>query len=229
MRLDEIREGLFVAGTDTGVGKTVVAACVARALVRRGRRVGVLKPVASGGVRREGVVVSEDALLLGAASGTDRSPEEIAPFCFEAPLAPPLAARLEGREVRWDGVAAALAAARRGCDVLVVEGAGGLFSPLAEKRSNLDLARLTGLPLWLVVPARLGMIHQAVAALRAARAEGVVAAGFVANGLSEAHPHVAWDVAQIEAATGVPCVGRLPRAASLAAQAPGTDPAAYFA
>lgn len=206
---------VFIAGTDTGVGKTVAAAALAAAWRAAGRRVGVLKPVASGGVERNGAVASEDALLLADAAGCDRPLEEINPFCFRAPLAPPLAALREGRAVRWDALESAFRRIAAASDRVVVEGAGGLFSPLAEGKTCWDLARELSIPVWLVVPCRLGMIHQAVAPIEAARAGGWPVRGLVLNGVpgfppGAEHPGWEWDLDWIVRRTGVPCAGRIP-------------------
>ncbi len=211
MRLDELKEGVFIAGTDTGVGKTVVAGLAARAAVEGGRRVAVMKPVASGGRRRGAACVSADAEFLLAACRREIPMAQVNPFCFEAALAPPLAAALEGRAISWEGILEAYGLLRRQADFLVVEGAGGVFSPVAQGRTCLDLAQVLKLPLWVVVPCRIGMIHQAASALLAARAGGRPAAGFVASGIASDHPHWEWDVHEITRQTDVPCVGRVPR------------------
>ena len=208
--MDGLARGVFIAGTDTGVGKTIVSAIAAILLKRRFGRVAVFKPVATGGVRRDGVLVSEDALFLRAAIGSAMPLAAVNPQCFEVPLAPPLAAAKEGRSVDWSAIEAGWKALA-GSVPVVVEGVGGLFSPVAEGMTNLDLARMTGLPVWVVVPARLGMIHQAVATIGAAKAHGIRPAAFVVNGVSAEHPDWRWDEGEIARATGVPCAGRVPR------------------
>ena len=92
--------GLFITGTDTGVGKTYVATLIVRSLLRAGHRVGVYKPVASGCRPERGTLVSDDALALWDAAGRPGELERVCPQRFEAPLAPPLAARAEGKEVK---------------------------------------------------------------------------------------------------------------------------------
>ncbi len=203
MRLSDAGPGVFVAGTDTDAGKTVVACLAARAAAALGRSVVVMKPVASGG--------TEDAERLLAACGRPLPMRLVNPFCFSEPVAPPLAAEREGRSIDLDTALAAFRELARGADYAVVEGAGGLASPIAPGATCLDLARRMGLPLWVVVPARVGMIHQAVSTLVAARALGFPAAGFVVSGGAGEDPDRAWDVARIVEATGVPCVGRVPR------------------
>ncbi len=161
--------GLFVTGTDTGVGKTYVAAMIARALAAEGRRVGVYKPAASGCSRdAHGNLTSDDAVQLWEAAGKPGDLEHVCPQRFAAPLAPHLAARAEGRELDFDQLRWGLDYWRPRSDVVVVEGAGGLFSPLSDEKLNIDLALALGFPLVVVAANRLGTIHATIAVLKAA-------------------------------------------------------------
>ena len=202
MKLSELERGVFIAGTDTDAGKTVVACLSARAAAALGRRVAVMKPVASGG--------RGDAERLVAACGRPLPLDRVNPFFFSAPLAPPLAAGQEGKRIDVEVILEAYRELARTADFVVVEGAGGLLSPVVPEGTCLDLARAIGLPVWVVVPARVGMIHQAAATLIAACALGVAPVGFVVSGISGDHPHWEWDVARITGMTGTPCVGRVP-------------------
>ena len=145
--MSETIPGLFVVGTDTGVGKTRVAAGIARAMVGEARRVGVLKPVATGAVREGDAWKVDDADALIAAIGGDATTAEVCPIAFAEPLAPPVAARRSGRLLGADEVVDATRAAirdwqtRRGAAVMVVEGVGGLLCPLAEGITVADLKR----------------------------------------------------------------------------------------
>ena len=172
-----VAPGLFVTGTDTGVGKTAVAVAIIRDLVAAGHRVGVYKPAASGVVAGD---PASDAALLHAAAGRPDLPQEaVCPQIFAAPIAPPDAARAEGRTVDEGLLRTGLERCRLGSDVVVVEGAGGLFSPLGDATSGADLAREFGLPLVIVDAARLGLIGRTLMAVRAARAEGLRVAAIV--------------------------------------------------
>jgi dethiobiotin synthetase len=175
--------GLFVTGTGTGVGKTFVAAQIARTLAATGRRVGVYKPAASGCRLVEGKLLSDDAHALWEVAGRPGELEQVCPQRFAAPLAPHLAARAEGREVD-------AALLRRGLDpwlacsdVVVVEGAGGLLSPLTDDEYVADLAADFGFPLVVVAANVLGTIHQTLAALVVAATfrDGLDVAGVVLN------------------------------------------------
>ncbi|MFO0423541.1 MAG: dethiobiotin synthase [Planctomycetia bacterium] len=168
------RRGLFVTGTDTDVGKTAVACAIARQLVAAGKRVGVYKPVASGA----GPAAS-DVMRLWEAAGRPLTPAQVCPQSFAAPIAPPRSARAEGRVIDErllrDGLEPWWAAS----DIVVVEGAGGLFSPLGDTLLNVDLARQLGLPLVVVDAARLGAIGRTLTTVTAARASGLAVAAVV--------------------------------------------------
>jgi dethiobiotin synthetase len=175
--------GLFITGTDTGVGKTYVGCLIARSLYAAGLRVGVYKPVASG-CRREGdTLVSDDALALWRAAGEPGELAHVCPQRFAAPLAPHLAARAEGKEVDAELLRTGLDYWRSRSDALLVEGAGGLMSPLTDDNYVADLAAELRFPLIVVVRNALGAIHQALATLVTAEAFalGLPVAGIVLN------------------------------------------------
>lgn len=168
--------GLFVTGTDTDVGKTAVAVAIVSELVATGMRVGVYKPVASGAPGGGG-----DAERLWRAAGRPLAVDAVCPQSFAAPLAPADAARLEGRVVDETLLRRGIEPWWAANDLVVVEGAGGLFSPLAPRTLGVDLARDLGLPLVVVDAARLGLIGRTLATVRAARAEGLHVAAVVVS------------------------------------------------
>lgn len=145
------RRILFVTGTDTGVGKTVLAAALTRHLKERGQSVHAVKPLCSGG--------RADARSLRAALGGRVSLERINPWAFAAPVTPRVAAAQEGRRVRLAEVLGFLRAAAPPGGVLVVEGAGGLLSPLGEDFDSRDLIRALGAEVLVVAPNRLGALN----------------------------------------------------------------------
>jgi dethiobiotin synthetase len=180
--------GLFVTGTDTGVGKTYVAALIARSLAAQGKRVGVYKPAASGCLRdTQSELVSEDAVALWHAAGCPGELDRVCPQRFAAPLAPPLAARAEGREVDAGLLCSGLDYWRDRSDVIIVEGAGGLMSPLGQEGDVdlyvADLAADFGFPLVVVAANRLGTINATLQTLLTARSfrGGLSVAGVVVN------------------------------------------------
>src|SRR3954471_17874416 len=131
--------GLFITGTGTGVGKTYVGALVARALRTAGKRVGVYKPVASGCDIRDGKLISPDAIALWEAAGRPGTLEQVCPQLYAAPLAPDLAARAEGKQVDPQHLREGIRFWQTTSDVVLVEGAGGLMSPLSDDDYNADL------------------------------------------------------------------------------------------
>lgn len=166
-----MRHGIFVTGTDTDVGKTAVAIALVRRLVAAGERVGVYKPVATGG--------TGDAAALWEAAGRPLTLDQVCPQVFPAAISPPRSARAAGAEVDAALLARGLEPWTRGFDIVVVEGAGGLFSPLADGLSNADLAGRLGMPLVVVDAARLGAIGRTLATVTAARARGLTVAAVV--------------------------------------------------
>ena len=161
--------GVFVTGTGTEVGKTVVAATIARTLAGKGKRVAVFKPAVTG--LDEGV--ETDHALLRRASGSDQSDEEIAPYRYGPPASPHLAAALAGEEIDPERLRRAAAAGAVGADAIVCEGVGGLLVPLAPGYLVRDLAADLGYPLVVVAAPGLGTINHTLLTVEAARAAGL--------------------------------------------------------
>lgn len=173
-------QGLFITGTDTGVGKTWTACALASRLVERGVRVGVYKPVCSGAeIGAAGQPIWNDLDRLWEAMGRWADPEVICPQKFRAPLAPPLAAEAEGARVDAARLRFGVDWWRGRVDLLLVEGAGGLLSPLTEAETNLDLARDLGFPLLVVAANRLGTINHTLLTLHCAQTHSLAMAGVV--------------------------------------------------
>jgi dethiobiotin synthetase len=175
--------GLFITGTDTGVGKTYVAARIARALVADGRKVGVYKPAASGCTGDGGSLVCDDAVALWNAAGQPGELDRVCPQRFAAPLAPPLAARAEGREIDAAMLRDGIEYWTQRSEIVLVEGSGGLMSPMGEDEYVADLAEAFRFPLVVVSRNVLGTINQTLQTLIAATAfgEGLPVAGVVLN------------------------------------------------
>ena len=180
--------GLFVTGTDTDVGKTYVTALLAERLRAAGKTVGIYKPAASGAEIFHGEPVWGDVEALRTAAGlTTADDDRICPQRFRAPLAPPVAAAAEGRTVDARLLTAGAAAWAGRCDVLLVEGAGGLLCPLAFGDAGaggvtvLDVAAALGYPLLVVARAGLGTVNHTLLTLAAARSRGVPVAGVLLN------------------------------------------------
>jgi dethiobiotin synthetase len=167
--------GIFVTGTGTEVGKTVVAAAIARSLAAGGESVAVFKPAVTG-LSEPG---EPDHELLRRASGSSQADEEIAPYRYEPPASPHLAAELAGERIEPSRLIRAADRAAAGADVLVCEGVGGLMVPLAEAYLVRDFARDLGLPLVVVAPPGLGTINHTLLTLEAARSAGLEVAAVV--------------------------------------------------
>lgn len=176
--------GIFVTGTDTGVGKTTVACGLAAALRRRGQRIGVLKPAETGcALGPDGRRIADDAERLRFFAECAAGPEICCPYALSEPLAPAVAARRDGVRIELNVIAAAYAELAATHDVVLVEGAGGLLVPLTEQLTFADLAARLRLPLLLVVGNRLGAINHALLTVENARMRGLQFAGYVVNEL----------------------------------------------
>jgi dethiobiotin synthetase len=169
--------GVFVTGTGTEVGKTVVAAAIARTLAAEGRRVAVFKPAVTG-LDEEG---ESDHSLLRRASGSSQSDEEIAPYRYRPPASPHLAAALAGEEIDPERLRQAARSAAAGADAIVCEGVGGLLVPLTPIYLVRDLAAELGHPLVIVASPGLGTINHTLLTIESARAGGLTVAAVVLN------------------------------------------------
>ncbi|WP_082420755.1 dethiobiotin synthase [Paenibacillus sp. A3] len=170
--------GIFVTGTDTGVGKTVITAAIAAALRSEGRNVGVWKPVQSGGLIGKGVTDAER--LLRGTDIADR-PEQVAPFTFAAPLAPALAAMQAGVSLTMAGLLAAGEPLAERYDALLIEGAGGAAVPLTSDALVADLIAELGVPALIVAHCGLGTVNHTLLTAALLRQRGIPVAGVVMN------------------------------------------------
>lgn len=209
--------GLFIAGTDTDVGKTYVGCLVARRLVEQGVRVGVYKPAASGCRLEAGQLVSDDACALWQAAGSPGELDRVCPQRFAAPLAPPAAARAAGRAVDARLLRSGLGYWIERSDLVIVEGAGGLLSPIGEADLVADLAADFRLPLLIVVRNAIGAINQALQTLHVAATyrRKLPAAGVVLNRPSPAaDASAAGNASELARWTRVPVLADVPYGAT---------------
>lgn len=169
--------GLFVTGTDTGVGKTIVAASILAALRHRGERVAAFKPVLTGTDEPSGPEWPPDDVLLADAAGMRAA--DVAPARFGPPVSPHLAAALAGGQLDPAAMRAAFAGRAAEADVVIAEGVGGLLVPLAPGYLVRDLAVDLGLPIVIAARPGLGTINHTLLTVEAARAVGLVVAGVV--------------------------------------------------
>jgi dethiobiotin synthetase len=179
-------KGVFVTGTDTGVGKTLVAAGLVRGLVAQGLRVAVMKPVASGSDRTAEGLRNADALALMAASNVAVPYERVNPYCFEPPISPHIAADEAGIRVDLAQIRRDFDALVASSDWMIVEGAGGWLAPLGPAMGIAELALTLQLPVVMVVGLRLGCINHALLTKLAIEAHGAQFAGWIANTIDPA-------------------------------------------
>ena len=228
---------LFVTGTDTGVGKTVVSRLLISGLRQRGVTVGVVKPVETGCLLgADGELIAADATALWQANGQSLALEDVVPYRFVTPIAPAVAAMKEDRQIDFDFLADHIQRLSSECELLIVEGAGGLLVPLDEARTFADLAQHLEMTVLLVVASRLGCINHAALTLEVFRHRGLDVLGYVlneglggepsdesraSNRLSVSHAAVGYEVKELACLSAVErlddlaVLGELPELASL--------------
>src|ERR1051325_4273038 len=150
---------LLITGTDTGIGKTIVAASIAQILNEQGHRVAVLKPAGSGCVHRREGLVSEDAELLAHCANARHPLDLICPQRFAEPLAPAVAAQRAGVAIDWQAIDRSIQLMSKDSDVMIIEGVGGILVPIDQKHTVLDLATWLAAPSVVVARPGLGTIN----------------------------------------------------------------------
>jgi len=182
-----LRKGIFITGTDTGVGKTLISGAIAAALSKRGIDVGVMKPVESGCSRSKDKLIPSDAIFLKQFSGSQDDLDLINPYRLEHPLAPATAAEMEGVKIELKRVEDAYERMESNHDLMLVEGAGGLLVPLNDSLLIVDLIKSLHLPALVIACSSLGTINHTLLTLRTAEASGIEVLGVIIN---HATPHV---------------------------------------
>ncbi|NIO09189.1 MAG: dethiobiotin synthase [Deltaproteobacteria bacterium] len=204
-------KGLFITGTDTGVGKTLVACGLASALRERGLKIGVMKPAETGCQDKGGDLFPQDAFYLKEASGTEEPIHRICPYRLASPLAPSVAAEESGIEIQLSLLIQLYTEVSRANDLTLVEGAGGLLVPLHSRSTYADLVLRLKLPVIVVVGNRLGAINHTLLTLEHASKVGIEVAGYVLNDLeSQPSPATKTNGRSLQALTSVPCLGTIP-------------------
>lgn len=205
--------GVFVCGTDTDVGKTVVSAVLVAGLRAAGAPAGYLKPLASGAVPVPGGPASPDAVFLVRAAGLDEPPQDLAAVCLGPALAPLPAARAEGVVIDPDDLARRVREHLASHPFTVVEGVGGLMVPIAETALLPEFMAALGLPVLVVGRPGLGTINHTLLTIEALRARGMAVLGFVFSGPppdAPDDPSAADNPALVSQFSGAPYLGRLP-------------------
>ncbi len=200
----------FVAGTDTDVGKTLVAAALLIKCRERGQTAAGMKPVAAGCELRGGRLWNADVAALTAASGLALDRALVNPYLFAAPIAPHIAAAEEGIDIDLEHIAGCYARLCEQAEAVVVEGAGGFLVPLGGDSDGGHLARRLGLPVLLVVGMRLGCINHALLTQEAIAARGLALAGWVANRVDPGMARFDANLAALESRLRAPLLGVIP-------------------
>jgi dethiobiotin synthetase len=201
---------IFVGGTDTEIGKTIVARAITRALVRRGEQVAVAKPVESGAEIIDGEPTPADAMALLRAARADEPIDAVCRYRFPDPVSPHLAAARAGARIEADPILALLRRRAERAEIVIAEGAGGLLVPLADDLLYADVIASSGFSLLLVAPNVLGTINATLLSIEAARSRRIPIAGVVLNQTPTA------DLGNAAAIAGhgqVPILGELPTCA----------------
>ena len=205
--------GFFVTGTDTGVGKTLVACALLEAFAARGLKAIGMKPVASGAVPGAGGLVNEDVERLIAASGVAAPREDVNPYCFEPAVAPHIAARQAGVTISLERIERGFRGLAARAQVVVVEGVGGFQVPLGPGIDTAQLAARLALPVVLVVGMRLGCLNHALLTAQAVAGRGLKLAGWVANHVDPQMSAADENVRALEERLAAPLIARIAHAA----------------
>jgi len=219
---DRFRSGVFIAGTDTGIGKTYLSCALLRALRDEGLRALGMKPVASGCERTREGLRNEDALALIASS--DPRPDDYSlcnPYAFEPAIAPHLAAKDAGIDIDFSKIESAYAHLAARADCVVVEGVGGWMVPLSDSLEAADIPRRLNLPVILVVGLRLGCINHARLSARAILDDGCELLGWIGNCVDPQMQRRDDNLATLRASLPAPCLGVLRHDVDPAAAARG--------
>ena len=202
--------GIFITGTDTGVGKTLVACGLAALLKESGYRVGVMKPAETGCEEKDGKLFPQDAHYLKEAAGCVEPLERICPYSLRAPLAPGVAAEREGVKIDIDRIAKLYTEISSAHDITIVEGAGGLLVPILPHYTYADLAKLLKLPVLVVAANRLGAINHLLLTLEHASCRGLRVLGYILNQVASDKSLAAeTNRAALLTLTAVPCLGEI--------------------
>ena len=204
-------KGVFVTGTDTGVGKTFAAGLLAAGLRRQGVDVGIMKPLESGCPSQEGRLVPEDALYLASMAGVKDGLDLLCPYRFAEPLAPGVAAEKNRVAVDLDAIAGAFEELARRHQLVIVEGAGGLLVPIAPQLLTPHLIKRLSLPVLVVAVNRLGTINHTLLTVREAQRLGLEVLGVIINNAEE-HPDLSakTNVEVLKRFLPVPLLGEIP-------------------
>jgi dethiobiotin synthetase len=205
---------VFITGTDTGVGKTLVACALLYRLRSRGLRAVGMKPIAAGVELTPEGPANPDVIALRHASSWAAPLKQVNPYCFEPPIAPHLAAASAGVRIELEPIRKAFDVLRRSADAIVVEGVGGFLVPLNEREDAGDLAVALALPVVLVVGMRLGCLNHALLTQQAVVARSLRLAGWIANSIDPNMARFQENLEALRARIAAPLLGVIPQCAT---------------
>jgi len=200
---------VFVTGTDTEVGKTRLSVALVELLQQQGKKIAVMKPVASGCDMTADGLRNDDAMKLRQQADVDVAYDVVNPYAFAPAIAPHIAAKQANIEIDLDVIAQHFELIQSQADAVVVEGAGGWLVPINSTQTMADLAQSLALPVVLVVGIRLGCINHALLTVEAIKQSGLVLSAWVANNVEE-NPQSAEIIATLEQAISAPLLGEVP-------------------
>ena len=202
--------GYFIAGTDTGVGKTLIATALISRLVEAGQRVAAMKPVSAGCIRTSEGCLNDDVAQLRQAANVTLPLDLINPYAFEPAIAPHIAAQQVGVEIDLARIEQAFRQIEVQADTVIVEGVGGFLVPLNRKQTAADMAQRLNLPVILVIGMRLGCLNHALLTVEAIQRRGIPLAGWIANRIDPDMLAFDANLASLQARISAPLWGVIP-------------------
>lgn len=204
-----MKTGYFITGTDTGVGKTLIASALVHQFAQSGIKAVGMKPVAAGCELVNGELISEDVTRLITASNVTAPLAQINPYAFAPAIAPHIAAQQTGVEIELTTIQEAYQGLVALADVVIVEGAGGFCVPLSDSLDTAELAQALNLPIILVVGMRLGCLNHALLTVAAIQARGLVLAGWAANQIDPQMEAFDENLSTLKQRIAAPCVATM--------------------
>ncbi|GBE01391.1 ATP-dependent dethiobiotin synthetase BioD 1 [bacterium BMS3Abin08] len=214
-RLEEdepMNKGIFITGTDTGSGKTIITAAIARGFKSMGLNTGVMKPIETGCQERDGEMIPEDGLFLKDMADSPVPIEDIAPYRLQTPVAPSVASRIEGREISIEHILSTYKKLRDRHDIVIVEGIGGLLVPITKHYFVSDLVKDLDVPLIVVAANRLGVLNHTLLTVKAARMSGLDLTGVILNDTDPLPEDVSTqsNYSELKSVLDIPLLGHFP-------------------
>ena len=203
-------KAFFITGTDTGIGKTWCSIALMQALQKKGLVTCGMKPVASGAIRKDGVLVSEDAMLLMDFADIALPYKHVNPVCLESACSPNIAAEIEGRPFTHEKIVLAFDEISKLADSVIVEGIGGWRTPSPDPAGMAEMVRKLQIPVILVVGLRLGCVNHALLTKESIVSDGARLSGWIVNCIDPGYPYVKQTVDYLVSCFDVPLLGQIP-------------------